>query len=513
MKQKFLIFLSFIILLVVLIGLNAASYVKKEQTPDSEMNPNRSTYNTGATGTRAFYDLLAETGRKVVRWQETMSALSVNDKNKPDVFVFIGQERREITDTEIEALLRWVAGGGRLVVIDREPPSELVKTTANWKISTVLSIDPPFFTDPSDIKQMTNETAAAKPTQPTVFTNRVNAVQPSRYASSILFERLTGSVSGISDSKPEPKPAPTFSTSKDTKYPPPPKSFATPESNSATNQKSEFEKYLDGEDEPNPTDEALKKIKDKKIASIVTKSDTNGSSNAPALIAPVAHLANDSKTLLADFPYGAGRIVYLSDPFIVSNSGINLVDNAQLAINLVATQNGIVAFDEFHQGYGAGQNRLLDYFAGTPLTSIFLQFAALVAVILFTQSRRFARPLPADEPNRLSKLEYVGAMAELQQRTRAFDLAMENIYKDFRRRTARLVGADALKTPRSDLARLIAERLKANSAEIETLLEKCENIMHGEPTNKKQVLNLIGKLREVEEGLGLQRRKKSSRIG
>ena len=427
MRQKFFIFISFVVLIVVLIGLNAASYVKKEQTPDSETNPNRSSYNAGATGSRAFYDLLAETGRNVSRWQESTSALAVNDKSKPDVFVFMGQERREITDAEIESLLRWVSAGGRLVVIDREPPPELVKTTANWKISTVLPIEPPFFADPSDIKQMTDDTTAAKPTQPTVFTNKVNAVQPSRFASSIIFERFAGGAAA--DSKSEAKSART---------------------------------------------------------------------------APVAQIANDSKTLLADFPFGAGRIVYLSDPFIVSNGGIKLVDNAQLAINLVAS-GGIVAFDEYHQGFGAGQNRPLDYFAGTPLAAFFWQFAALAAVLLFTQSRRFARPLPAAEPNRLSKLEYVGAMAELQQRTKAFDLAMENIYKDFRRRTARLVGADALKTPRNNLARLIAERLKSNPAEIETLLEKCENIMHGEPTNKKEMLNLIGRLREVEEKLGLKR--------
>jgi len=195
----------------------------------------------------------------------------------------------------------------------------------------------------------------------------------------------------------------------------------------------------------------------------------------------------------------------LSDPYVVSNGGINLVDNAQLATNIVASGGGIIAFDEFHQGYGAGQNRLFDYFAGTPLTAVLLQLAALAAFVLFTQSRRFARPLPENSLSRLSKLEYVAAMAELQQRTKAFDLAMENIYKDFRRRVSRLVGADALKTSSADLAALIAERAKLNRAEVELLLTKCENIMYGEPTNKKEMLNLIGNLRDVEGKLGLKR--------
>ena len=471
MRQKFLIFISVVTLIALLVGLNAASYVKKEKTPDTEANPNRSTYNTGATGTRAFFDLLAETGRSVTRWQESTSALSVNDKNQPDVFVVIGETRRKYTEAEIESLLRWVSAGGKLIIIDREPPSELIKTTSKWKISAVVQIEAAltFSADPSDVKQMTDKTPAAKPSQPTIYTNKVNAVQPSRFASSINFERKTVSdnnFNGISATQP---PPPKNNIYLQVPPPPPaPRNNGTGEGSGSAN--------TDANDKP-----------------------------AEKIAAPVAHLANETKTLLADFPYGAGKIVLLSDPYVVSNGGINLVDNAQLATNIVASGGGIIAFDEFHQGYGAGQNRLFDYFAGTPLTAVLLQLAALAAFVLFTQSRRFARPLPENSLSRLSKLEYVAAMAELQQRTKAFDLAMENIYKDFRRRVSRLVGADALKTSSANLAALIAERAKLNRAEVELLLTKCENIMYGEPTNKKEMLNLIGNLRDVEGKLGLKR--------
>lgn len=480
MNQKFLIVISISVLIFLLVGLNAVSYVKKEKTPDSETNPNRSTYNTGATGTRAFFDLLAETGRTVTRWQESPSELLINDKNKPSVYVIVGETRREFSDKEIEQIMRWVSNGGRLVLIDRAPPSELLKTTAGWGITAEAAKDLPFLADPSDIKQMTEKIAAAKPVQPTVYTQKVNAVQASRFASAINFEYFQNA-------------APTVTAPKSD---PPPRDFPTaPNDNSSA----------DGEDENYyKADPPVSNSQNEKIQTTISDTSTI---NASAFAAPVAHIAVENKTLLADFPFGAGSVVYLSDPFIVSNGGINLVDNAQLATNLVASGNGIIAFDEFHQGYGAGQNRLLDYFAGTPLTAVFLQLAALAAVILYSQSRRFARPLPADEPNRLSKLEYVAAMAELQQRTKAFDLAMENIYKDFRRRVARLVGADALKTSPAELARLIAERTKSNQIELENLLANCEAIMHGEPTNKREMVDLTARLRQIEETLGLQRRK------
>ncbi len=473
MRQKLFIFLGFIFLITLLVGLNAASYTQKEKIPDNEVFPNRSTYNTGATGTRAFYDLLAESGRKVTRWQESTSTLLSNNKNNPSTFVIIGQIRREFDDKEIEQLLFWVSSGGKLVIIDREPPKELITTTANWSVSTEIPTEKPNFEiDSSDQKQMTEKTVAAKPIQPTIFTQKVNAIQPSRFASSVKFERF-------SDAK-TPKPTPISIIEKDeddyqeNKPPPPPPPKQTP-------------RIIQAEPSASPTPEEVE---------------------TPALTAPVVHLANERKNLLVDVPFGSGEIIYLTDPYIVSNGGISMVDNAQLAVNVVASRAGIIAFDEYHQGFGAGENRLLAYFAGTPLVAIFLQFAVLVGLILFTNSRRFARPLPENEPNRLSKLEYVSAMAELQQRTRAFDLAIENIYTDFRRRTARLVGVDNFTTSRQDLAKLIAERTNLKADIVDKLMFSCEEIIRGEPTNKKEVLQLTSRLREIEEKLGLQRGRK-----
>ena len=122
MKQKFFIFAGLILIFLLLIGLNAASYVQKEKVPDSEDNPNRSTYNAGATGTRAFYDLLAETKRKVIRLQEPFPNSGVFDEKNFSTFVIIGKIRREFAQNELEHILNWVSAGGTLVIIDRDPP-------------------------------------------------------------------------------------------------------------------------------------------------------------------------------------------------------------------------------------------------------------------------------------------------------------------------------------------------------------------------------------------------------
>src|SRR5256885_13210006 len=89
--------------------------------------------------------------------------------------------------------------------------------------------------------------------------------------------------------------------------------------------------------------------------------DTNSSAVSPA---PVVHLATSSGALLLDYPHGQGRIVVLSDPFIVANDGIGLKDNLRLTINLLSSSAGLIAFDEFHQGRGTTHNAFASYFAG-----------------------------------------------------------------------------------------------------------------------------------------------------
>lgn len=435
MKQKLFIFVFLILLVGLLAALNAASYVQKQKTEDNEGAPNRSTFNAGSTGTQAFYALLFETGRKVTRWQEPPAALLTSKKNKPSVFVVTGSLRRPFEPGEIEPLLRWVSGGGRLVVIDREPPEELITTTANWKLSLMPSGNETdiFTVDPADQKQMIGNVAAVKPVQPTLFTKNVIAVQPSKFASSVGFERFSDS----------------------------------DESGAAHTPISTVE--------------------------------------SPSQTAPLVHFASGDRNLVVEAPYGNGKIVFVADPYMISNSGIALVDNAQMAINTVATGDGIIAFDEYHQGYGTDNNRFLQFFAGTPVVAIFLQAVILVGFIFYSQSRRFARAVPEPEPDRLSKLEYVAAMAELQQRTRAFDLAIENIYTDFRRRVARLLGLDGLTAKSVEIAKAIAERTGLDLSKTEETLFKCEDIIRGEPTNKKEVVSLIAALRDLEIKLGIKR--------
>ncbi|HYY56464.1 MAG TPA: hypothetical protein VE842_03975, partial [Pyrinomonadaceae bacterium] len=202
---------------------------------------------------------------------------------------------------------------------------------------------------------------------------------------------------------------------------------------------------------------------------------------------------------------GAGRIIILSDPFIVANAGLNRADNLRLALNIIAGGGGSIAFDEFHQGHAVTRNEMLAYFEGTPVLAAIGQATLIVLLVLWTKGRRFARPLPLAAIDRRSSLEFVASMAELQQRARAFDLAIENIYTRTRRVLVRYAGVEHNST-RAEIAARVAARSPIDRQQLEQLMRDCEDAINGERTSARRSLELVRRLRELERALGLRMR-------
>jgi hypothetical protein len=477
MRQRLAIIITIMVVLVLLVVLNTASYVSEKQAPDTEFSPDRSTYNPGATGTLALYDLLTEQGRPVMRWREKPHALLNDDINDgPATFVVIGKTRIPFERDEAESLLEWVERGGRLVIIDRRPDARLLPPSDKWSVSIEEQELPKPNVHPDNTDEMTAGVARVRASQPSVLTLNVDDVQPSHFAGTINFY-----ISAPDNTTPAAAQAnPT---------PPPP----------VAEDEEDYEN-----EEPPPPPQPLPQ--------------TSGTSSQPVYgnqtlrsAAPVSHLADHRGALLVDYPHGAGRIIILSDPFIVARDGLPIADNLQLALNIVAGGGGIIAFDEYHQGHGAARNQLIAYFAGTPVLWMFAQGALIVLVILWTRGRRFARPLPVARVDRRSSLEFVASMAELQQRARAYDLAIENIYTRLRRVLVRYAGVSH-NSSRSEIAARVAARSgKLNATRLGTLMRECEDAINGASLDERKALELVRQLRMVERMLGLRTRSREAR--
>jgi hypothetical protein len=438
----------------VLVVINSAAYVSEDEKQETELTPNRSTYNAGATGTRALHDFLNETGGQVMRWREPSERLLGTSGQKVQTFVIVGRPRINVEKEEAESLLLWVTRGGRLVIIDRRPEDYLLPRSGDWKVTTEF-LDFSVTADPASPEQMTEGVSPIEPVQPTPLTRNVDSVMTSRYFSAIKI----------------------FPLSKDKKQ-------------------NTTQVVLDENDEPSDEEPASG-----------PNSPTVIAAHTPAGVspAPVVHLATSKAPLLIDYAYGKGRIILLSDPYIVANGGIKLKDNLRLALNLLAPSSGLIAFDEFHQGHGTTHNAFIGYFQGTPVLAICGQIVFLILLLLWTRGRRFARALPLPQIDRRSSLEFVASMAELQQRARAYDLAIENIYSRTRRVLARYAGVD-YNSPRRTIAERIAARSTIKGHQLETLMRQAEEAINGGDISEKQSIQLVKRLREVETTLGLRMR-------
>jgi len=457
MRQRLAIIITLIVVVVVLIALNAASYVRVEQVSDSESSPDRSTFNSGATGTQALYDFLRESGQQVVRWREPSSSLLSFNEPSPATFVIIGPTRVPYTNLETGEILRWVETGGRLVIINRGLDERFLPKSRDWALTAEVLNYPVHHVDPNNFEQMTTGVTAVRPSQPTALARNVESVMPSRFMGVITIGPNQGE---------------------------PPKN----------DQEADV-----------ASDETSEESEDSGSTASATAEVAEGGAQAP-----VVHFEHERGALLVDYPHGNGRIVMLSDPFIVANNGIGRADNLLLAMNVVVGTGGLVAFDEFHQGLATTHNALFQYFSGTPVMEVYAQLALIGLAIVWWSGRRFARPLPLPHVDRRSKLEFVASMAELQQRAKAHDLALENIYGRVRRVLVRYAGVSNA-SPRAEIARRVAARSGINREALETLMRNCEDTINGARTNARESLQMARRLREIESRLGLRTRSRDAR--
>jgi hypothetical protein len=222
--------------------------------------------------------------------------------------------------------------------------------------------------------------------------------------------------------------------------------------------------------------------------------------SAPALYAPVIHLGDKDGAALADFTYGEGRVIFLSDPFVVANNGIARGGNLTLAMNMLRSMGSPdrrIFFDEFHHGYYEGGNPLVNYVRGTPAPWLLLQGLGLSLLIVYTYSRRFARPLPLPQVDRHSPLEFVGSMANLQQAAQARELALENIYPRFKAGLCRRLGLSSRASRDEIVAGARRRRLAISEIELRQTLSDAEVTLAGEPIDDARLLALVSRMRRI----------------
>lgn len=447
MKRYFGIITTVALVLVVLIALNAAGTITLDRPPEDEYFPIRSTYNAGPTGTRALYQLLEESGYKVARWRANYKDLILSGSEAQGAsLVVIGPFLRdtELEEDELRALQKWLAAGGQLLIVSRNPRAQF----DDGDIQAQTPAPPEKNTASPPERENEVEKSDLLIAQPTALTRNIRGFVISQWASRLLFYHPT-----VTEHI-----AQTDQTDEDATSSAPPQ--APPQ----------FEPY-------------------------------------GVLTAPVIHLGDSKGAVLAECTYGKGRVLFLTDPFVLANNGIARGANLNLALNLIEALGGTrqkIFFDEYHHGYRSQGNALMNYFRGTPVPWLFAQLLLVAVLVAYSYGRRFARPLPMPLADRHSPLEFVSSMASLQQAAQARDLALENIYPRFKQRLCRTLGLPTTAPPPTIIARL-KRRLQTKESEVELLrvFSESERALQGEPLDDQRLIKLIATMRRIAGQLKL----------
>jgi hypothetical protein len=436
MRSYFAGAITIIIVIAILVGLSAADAIEFDRPTENELAPNRSTYNSGQTGTRAIYQLLEESGTPVARWRKHYSSLGAEAEDS--ILVIIGpfQSGKKITEEEAFALQVWISAGGRALIISRSPIEQFGDPAIRAKAPEQLPVN--YETPEQYIDGESDELIA----QPTELTRGVRGLALSNFATRMSFH---------------------------------PQYMADKEAGTGV---------LETAPSPGETEEEY---------------------SGPALYGPVIHLGDKDGAALADFTFGEGRVIFLSDPFVVANNGIARGGNLTLAINMLRSMGSPdrrIFFDEFHHGYYEGGNPLVNYFRGAPalwlfLQGLLLQGLGLSLLIVYTYSRRFARPLPLPQVPRHSPLEFVGSMANLQQAAQARELALENIYPRFKASLCRRLGLSSRASRDEIVAGARRRRLAISEIELRQTLSDAEMTLAGESIDDARLLALVSRMRRI----------------
>lgn len=456
MRRYLSLLLTFGLVLLVLIGLSAAGSLEFDRKDENELAPVRSSYNPGPTGTRALYQLLEETGYPVARWRERFDELK--RKTGGGLLILVGpfEAADELEEAEVQALQEWLNAGGRVLVISREPAEQF----GDYTIGAQMPDNLPAADTPPE--QLINAKSDELIAQPTELTRDLHGLALSDFAARLKFNTVFFEEKSGTTQQQEPPPAPVSS--------------------------------------PTETGKTAAELEDEKRAETRMAEITALHFNNK-LRAPVIHLGDKDGAMLADFNYGAGRVIFLSDPFVVANHGLARGANLQLTLNLINTlrQEGKpIFFDEYHHGYRSEENALVRYFRGTPFWWVLGQLLLLGLLLLYSYGKRFARPLPLPQVKRHSPLEFVGSMANLQQTAQARDLAIENIYPRFKTRLCRRLGLP-IKTGPTEIAEAMRERpqFAAVANEVELALRESEYVLQGDRITDQRLVELVATMRRV----------------
>ena len=152
---------------------------------------------------------------------------------------------------------------------------------------------------------------------------------------------------------------------------------------------------------------------------------------------------NEESSLKDDFgavvwqeKLGKGKVVYSTTPFIAANAYQDYPNNFRYLADLVKKGKNTIYVDEYIHGYKdnqvqetEGKGSLFGYFTQTPLFTALIQLGIVLLVIIWTQNRRFGKPITLKTRVVDNSEEYIQALAQVLEKADCTQFVVETIGK------------------------------------------------------------------------------------
>lgn len=206
---------------------------------------------------------------------------------------------------------------------------------------------------------------------------------------------------------------------------------------------------------------------------------------------------DDDGVYLAESAKGKGRVIFLTDPEILTNQQIKQKDNLILFLNIVRLygQKGIW-FNEYSHGYTlpkASRNMFT-----WPFRLVTIQLALGVLLLFYYWGKRFGRPIPL--PPKVGRISgnYVSSMANIYRQGQARKLILENIYEDFKKNAARYLGVSP-QISNAELVKVFSGRPQLDTLKLENLLRRCTELLKNPAFSENALFTTARELEEWQQ--------------
>ena len=209
---------------------------------------------------------------------------------------------------------------------------------------------------------------------------------------------------------------------------------------------------------------------------------------------------DDRGSVVMQFPFGRGQILWLASSGLLSNAGLREANNLEFLLASVGSREHRVLWDEYFHGHR--ESAPVAAAVHSQVNWLTAQLAFFALAVLFTFSRRSGPQRAPVAESRLSSLEFVSALGDLYERVGTVNVAVDIYYERFRSRLARRLGLRASATPQ-ELARTAHERYQIDEPKLVVLLNACESARFYQDLPRKEGLDLVRSLHEYANKMKL----------